>query len=92
MHCMTVSFLRMQDRVLVLLVSRFADPYRIAPRHQRGARRAADGLSVEAGELQSLTGHPIEIGSSNKWRAKTADVVVSLVVREEDDEVGLPAR
>src|SRR5207245_1894544 len=65
-----------------------ADAIGVAPSQQRGARRRANGLpDVKIGETHSLARHAIEVGCFDIRRTKTADVLITLVVGENDDEV-----
>ena len=47
---------------------------------------------MEIGEADALAGQAVEVGRLDAFRAETAEVVVALVVREDDDEIGRPLR
>lgn len=66
-----------------------ADALRITTGEQRGARRGADRRrDVEIGEAHSLARQPVEMGRLKAFGSLSADVGVSLVVGEDDDNVG----
>jgi hypothetical protein len=55
---------------------------------QSGARRRAHrGRGVEIGEAHTLGGEAIEVRCLEAGRAETADVAISLVIGEDDDDV-----
>ncbi len=61
---------------------------RVASRHQRRARRDADGLCVEAGEFEAFGCHFIEMRSFDFFRSKATEVAIALIVCENDADVG----
>ena len=66
-----------------------ADPLRVAPRQERGSRRAADRLGhVEVREAHALGGEPVQVRRLEALRAVAPDVGVALVIGEDEHDVG----
>jgi len=66
-----------------------ADAVRIAPRHQRRARRCAVAVDVKIAEAHRLVVQSIEVGRLDHGIAVAAEVAVTLVIGNEHDDVGL---
>jgi len=67
-----------------------SDTIRIAAGEQSGSGSRADGLSsVEVGEADAFFGHLIEIRRFDIGRAEDADILITLVVGEDNHEVGM---
>ena len=82
------NFVLVQNGMDLLDVAPLGDAQRITASHQRRSGWPANRLSVEARELHALLRHRIKPRSSDVRRTKTANVLISLVVGEDDDEVG----
>jgi len=66
-----------------------ADSLGVAPGQKSGAGGSADrGGDHEVGELAPFFGEAINVGRFDLGRAKAAKVAVTLVIGEDDDEVG----
>ena len=72
---------------VVLLVAVLGDPDRIAAGEQRGARRAAHRLRVEAREPHALVRHAVDARRLEVGGPEHPEVAVALVVGEHEDEV-----
>jgi len=81
------DFVGMEDGVAVLAVVDLGHADRVASGEQGRPRHAADRLHVEVRKPHPLRGHAVEVRCLDERRAVAADVVVSQVVGEEDDEV-----
>lgn len=67
-----------------------ADSLWIAPGQESGPGRGAyGGGHHEVGEATALPGEAVDVGSFDCGGAETAEVAVSLVIGEDDDEVRL---
>ena len=84
------DFILVQNGMDLLDVASLCDSHRIATGHQCRPRWPTNRLSVEARELHTLPRHRIKPRSADVGRSETADVLVTLVVGENDDEIGLP--
>ena len=73
--------------VHVLDVAALGHARRIAPGHQRGARRPADRLRVEVREPHAFSGHLVEVRRADQWRAETTDILITLVVCKNEHKV-----
>src|SRR5207302_1028813 len=56
--------------------------------HQRRARGRAGWADVEVGEANTLTVKPVEVGCLQNRVAVTGQVAITLVIREQEDNVG----
>ncbi len=69
-----------------------ADTVGIAARQQGRARGRADRLGhVEIREPPPLPGEPVEIGRVESLGTEATDIGVTLIVRENDEDVGRPS-
>ena len=70
-----------------------ADPFRIASCKQCGPRRGTyRARCVETGVLSTFGCQAIDIWRLDIWRTKAAEVVVTLIIREDDNEIWLLGR
>ena len=70
-----------------------ADPVGIAAGEQGRARGRTDRLGdMEIGEPPPFAGEPVEVRRLETLGAEAADVAISLIVREDDDDIGRPVR
>src|SRR5579885_1162422 len=70
-----------------------ADAVGVAAGQQGGPRRRANRLGdVKVREADALSGHAIEIGRGETFGTVAADVAITLVVGENDHDVGRPVR
>src|SRR5579872_3924393 len=76
------------DLALVVEGALEADPVGVASGHERGARGGADRLRhVEVGETNAFPRHPVQVRRPEVLRSKAADVRVTLIVGQDDDDV-----
>ncbi len=67
---------------------RDANSRRITASQQRRTRGRADRCCrIEISKLHSLLRHPVEIGRFYVWRAKATNVLITLVIGEDNNEV-----
>ena len=66
-------------------------PGRVVSRHERRSTWRADrGAGVKLFESRAFFRQLVQVGGLEIWMAVTSKVAPSLVVREEEDEVGVP--
>jgi hypothetical protein len=53
-------------------------------------REGPDRLRVKLREADAFGGHPVNIRRTDQRRSVAAQIIVSLIVRENNDEVGFP--
>jgi hypothetical protein len=82
------NFIRMEYGMLVFPVPRFPDTDGIAAGHQGCPRWTTYGLRIEIGKQKSLFRHPVYVRGFHPLAAIAAEVPVSLVIRQDDDEIG----
>ena len=76
-----------KHRVAALRIAGFGHAYRVAAGHHRRARGAAERLRIHAGQLQPLGGECVYAGRSDVRRAERADIAVTQVVGEYEDDI-----
>lgn len=77
---------------LTLVVRLLSYPEGIAASHQRRPGRPAYCLGIKMGESNTFLGHPIDVGRSDRRGAKAAEILVTLVIGENNDEVWLAGK
>ena len=82
---------RLRERVDVACVTAHAGVPGVQAGHQHAAAGSADGRAgVELGEAHSFRGHAIEMRGLNQLLPVAAQISVTQVIREDEDDVGLP--
>jgi len=67
-----------------------SDPFRVATSQERSSGWGANGRSdEEVGKASTLGREPVDVWSPDGFRSEAAEVVVTLVIGKDDDEVGL---
>ncbi len=61
----------------------------VTARHQRGARGSAIRRgAIELGETCTGCGETVDVGGLESWVAVTAEIAVTEIIGEDDDDVG----
>ena len=60
----------------------------MAPRHERGTSRSAEGADVKIGEANRLGEELIDVRSFHHRIAMAGEITVSLIIRHDEDDIG----